>query len=113
MNTAVTSAIVGAAVRAGAAGAVPGYDLPNPTPDSGFIGVAAGMSLYNGIYVLVMIGAGIAFLAGCGLAGFGKLAKHSGAFEGGLWTVGCAVGVAALASGAGAIITFGSHIKVI
>jgi hypothetical protein len=90
---------------------VPAAGLPDPVPDWNFIGTNAGIEVYNGIYAIVLILCGIALLVGGILIAFGKLGQHGAAFVGGLWTVGCAVGVAALASGAAVLINFGGSLN--
>lgn len=87
---------------------VPGAGLPDPTPDWNFIGTDAGIEIYNGLYAIVLILCGIALLVGGILIAFGKIGQHQGSFTAGLWTVGAAVGVAALASGAAVLINWGS-----
>jgi len=91
---------------------VPGAGLPDPSPDWNFIGTDAGIQVYNGMYAIVLILCGIALLVGGILIAFGKIGQHQGAFTGGLWTVGLAVAVAALASGAAVLINWGTTLNV-
>lgn len=91
---------------------VPAEGLPDPSPDWNFIGTDAGIDIYNGLYAIVLILCGIALLVGGILVAFGKIGQHQAAFTGGLWTVGAAIGVAALASGAAVLINYGTTLNV-
>ena len=90
----------------------PSTDLNPPRPDWGFIGVGAATDIYNGIYTIVLILAGIGALIGAGLIIFGKVGEHSGAFKAGLWTLGGCVAGAAIATGASALVNFGSGLDI-
>lgn len=86
-------------------------DLPAPVPDWNFIGTNAGIEIYNGIYTIVLILAGIALLVGVVLLVFGKVTQHGGASTAGWWTAGSAIAGAALATGAAVLINWGSNLN--
>lgn len=86
--------------------------LPDPSPDWDFIGTDVGIDIYNGLYAIVLILCGIALLVGGILIAFGKFGQHQGSFTAGLWTVGSAIGVAALSSGAAVLINWGTGLNV-
>jgi len=86
-------------------------DLPAPSPDWDFIGTNAGIQIYNGVYTIIIILAGIALLVGVALLVFGKVTQHGGAATAGWWTVGSAIVGAALATGAAVLINWGSNLN--
>ena len=86
-------------------------DLPAPVPDWDFIGVDAGIGIYNGVAVIVLILAAIAFLVGVGLLVFGKLGQHGTAATAGWWTMGLAIAGAALDSGVAVLINWGAGLN--
>ncbi|MGF3057338.1 hypothetical protein [Microbacterium sp. YY-01] len=89
---------------------VPANELPNPIPDWDFLGLNAALSLYNGLWAIVLVAAGIGVLTAALLLIFGKTSQSNRLHVAGLWTLGLSLIAAMIGAGAGAIVDFGANL---